>query len=225
MMLHDRLLAETEAARAEFLSIPLLTRALKGEVPRSLYIEFLTQAYHHVRHTCPLLSFAAAKTTDNAYRTALFAYIREEQGHEQWVLTDIAAVGGNAEAAAVAQPRIPCRAMVGYAYYAVEWISPYALLGMVHVLEGMSIQLAARAAAALQQSFGRANGEGFLYLTSHGALDADHTKLFTDLVNSLQAPSAGDVIIDCARVIYRLYGDIFRDLERTSGDNAHAASG
>lgn len=225
MMLHDRLLAETEAARAEFLSIPLITRALEGNVPRSLYIEFLTQAYHHVRHTCLLLSLAAAKTMDNAYRAVLFAYVREEQGHEQWILADIAALGGDIEAAAGTQPGIPCRVMVGYAYYAIEWISPYALLGMVHVLEGMSTQLAASAATALQRSFGSAKGGGFSYLASHGALDADHTKLFADLVNSLQAPFAGDVIIDCARVIYRLYGDIFRDLERTSGDNAHAASG
>lgn len=146
MTFHDRLLAETAAARAEFLSIPILGRALEGCVPRALYIEFLRQAYHHVRHTCPLLSLAAARTQDSGYRAALYTYIEEERGHEEWILSDVAAMGGDVEETLGAPARRACCAMVGYAYYAIEWISPYALLGMVHVLEGMSTQLAANTA-------------------------------------------------------------------------------
>ncbi len=151
MTFHDRLLAETAAARAEFLSIPILGRALEGSVPRALYIEFLRQAYHHVRHTCPLLSLAAARTQDSGYRASLYTYIEEERGHEEWILSDIAAMGGDVEGTWARRRARACRAMVGYAYYAIEWISPYALLGMVHVLEGMSAQLAANAAGSLEK--------------------------------------------------------------------------
>jgi pyrroloquinoline quinone (PQQ) biosynthesis protein C len=216
--LYDRLLTETQAARAEFLSIPVLKRAVDGDVTRPLYLLFLTQAYHHVRHTCPLLSLAAEKTSDTAYRAALHRYISEEQGHEAWILADIAALGGDAERATLSNPRPPCRAMIAYAYYAVERISPYALLGMVHVLEGSSVALATRAAEALQKAFGASDEGGFLYLKSHGALDADHTSFFRDVVGGLQAPSAGETIIDCAKMMYWLYGNIFRDLERDDGD-------
>jgi pyrroloquinoline quinone (PQQ) biosynthesis protein C len=222
MTLYDRLLAETQTARAEFLSIPVLERAVNGDVTRPLYVSFLTQAYHHVRHTCPLLSLAAEKTSDAAYRAALHSYIREEQGHEAWILADIAAMGGDAERARLSDPRPPCRAMVAYAYYTVERISPYALLGMVHVLEGSSVALATRAAAALQKAFGASDEGGFLYLKSHGALDADHTAFFRDVVNGLRAPSAGEAIVDCAKMMYWLYGNIFRDLE-TDDRDAHAA--
>jgi pyrroloquinoline quinone (PQQ) biosynthesis protein C len=212
---HDRLLAATEAARTEFMGIPLLARALAGEVPRTLYLAFLAQAYHHVHHTCPLLSLAAAKTQDGEYRRALYAYIGEERGHENWIAADIAALGGVTEPARFTAPGTACRAMVGYAYYAIEWISPYALLGMVHVLEGTSARLASKAAAALKKSFGLADDKGFSYLLTHGDLDTDHVAFFRDLVNRLDAPSAAiEPIIDCANVIYRLYGDIFRDLER-----------
>jgi pyrroloquinoline quinone (PQQ) biosynthesis protein C len=211
---YDRLLAETASARARFLSIPLLTRALAGDVPQPLYLAFLTEAYHHVRHTCPLLSLAAAKTDDAAYRKALYAYIGQEQGHDEWILADIAAMGGDVEATSGAAPGPACQVMVGYAYYAIEWISPYALLGMVHVLEGISAELAAKAAIALRKSFGLAGDGGFSYLVSHGELDKDHTGFFRDLVNRLRAPSAGAAIIDCANIMYRLYGDIFRDLGR-----------
>jgi pyrroloquinoline quinone (PQQ) biosynthesis protein C len=223
MTFHQRLLAETEAARAEFLSVPILARALEGQVSRALYLDFLRQAYHHVRHTCPLLSLAAAKTRDGVYRAGLYDYIGEEQGHDAWILADIDALGGDAEAAKRAPPRPPCRAMVGYAYYAIEWISPYSLLGMVHVLEGMSVALAAKAANALQASFGAGDGRGFSYLASHGALDTEHAAFFADLVDRLQAPSAGDVIIDCAKMTYWLYGNIFRDLEHSLDGVGHAA--
>lgn len=219
---NDRLLAETEAARAEFLALPILARALRGQVPRALYLEFLRQAYHHVRHTCPLLSLAAARTRDGVYRAGLYDYIAEERGHDAWILEDIAAMGGDAEAAKRTPPRPPCRAMVGYAYYAIEWISPYSLLGMIHVLEGMSVALAERAARALQASFAAGDGRGFLYLRSHGALDAGHTAFFADLVNRLEQPTAIDIIIDCARMSYWLYGNLYRDLEHSLEGFGHA---
>jgi len=211
---HDRLLAETKAARAGFLSIPLLRRASVGNVPRTLYLEFLRQAYHHVRHTCPLLALAAAKTQDPDYRAALLTYLEEERGHDDWILSDIAALGGEAAAAARSTAREPCRIMVGYAYYAIEWISPYALLGMVHVLESMSALLASQAAQGLKTAFDPAGeGRGFVYLASHGELDAEHTEFFADLVDRLPAGPPIDVIIDTANLMYWLYGNIFRDLQ------------
>ena len=210
---YDRLVAETAPAREGFISIPVIQRAVRGDVPRDLYADYLTQAYHHVRHTCPLLHFAAARTEDNRYRDDLLIYLKEEQGHDDWILDDIAAITG-AKPAPLAPPSAPCRAMVGYTYYAIEWISPYAFLGMVHVLEGMSALLASRAAQALQTALGSKDGRGFLYLTSHGALDVDHVAFFRDLVNRREVGAKGDVIIECANTIYWLYGNIFHDLEQ-----------
>jgi hypothetical protein len=83
------------------------------------------------------------------------------------------------------------------------------------VLEGISAELAAKAAAALMNLFGSADDRGFSYLVSHGALDKDHTAFFRDLVDRLRTPSTA-VVIDCANIMYRLYGDIFRDLERAA---------
>ncbi len=221
---YEYLLTETAAARAEFLAIPLLARAVTGSVPRPLYIEFLTQAYHHVRHTCFLMSLAAVKTADISYRAALNSYRIEEQGHDKWILDDIAAMGGDAEAITYSRARTPCRAMVGYAHYAIDWISPYSLLGMIHVLEGTSAELATKVANALENSFGLTSGEGFVYLRSHGALDVDHVAFFKDLINQIGNPSAMPVIIDSATMMYWLYGNIFRDLEQGLAKGTVAAS-
>src|SRR5437879_5723437 len=122
MPAYDALLQDTEAERERFLALPLLRHAVTMGVPRAPYLDFLAQAYHHVRHTCPLLALAYAHCggRDAAYRAALLTYLGLEQGHEEWVLDDISALGGDAERVRSAAPQSPCKAMVGYAYYAIE---------------------------------------------------------------------------------------------------------
>jgi len=222
MTFHDRLLSETAKARAGFLAMPIVGGALRGEVPQDLYLDFLAQAYHHVSHTCPLLALAASRTVDLRYRDALFTYLDEEWGHELWILDDIRWVGGDPRAVVKEKPNIACRAMVAFAYYTIECVSPYGLLGMVHVLEGMSVQLAEKIAAAIQRSFGLESDKGVRYLRSHGAIDVHHTEFFRSLVNGIADPAAEDIIVDSANVFYRLYGDIFRELMAPDRETVHA---
>lgn len=227
MAFYDRLIDETATERAEFLAIPLIRSALAGTVPRKAYGMFLGQAYHHVKETCPLLALAATRCAegDSGYRDALFTYIAEEAGHDRWILDDLRDIGCDADAVRNATPDPPCRLMVAYVYYAICTVSPYALLGMVHVLEGMSAALAGPAAAAMQRGFGVPDGKGFRYLKSHGVLDADHVAFFTELVNGIADPAAQHAIVDTARMVYPLYGGIFRAIGRATGtvDAAHAA--
>ncbi|HZP08610.1 iron-containing redox enzyme family protein [Methyloceanibacter sp.] len=223
MLFYDRLIAETERERIGFVSIPLISEAVRSGASRELYLDFLAQAYHHVKHTFPLLALAAARTKDEAYQDALFEYMEEERGHEKWILNDIAAMGGDADAVRNGVPGIACQVMVGYTYYAIEWISPYAMLGSVHVLEGMSTLLADKAADAIQRSLGASGKEGFSYLRSHGALDIEHVAFFKTLVNGLACPRAQQIVIDASKVFYRLYGDIYRELQMRHAVISHAA--
>ncbi|MGO8955241.1 MAG: TenA family transcriptional regulator [Rhodomicrobium sp.] len=219
----DRLYRETAEARERFLSIPIVKQALTSGGSRELYLAFLTEAYHHVKHTFPLLSLAAAHTRDERYQTALALYMNEERGHDKWILDDIRAMGGDAGAVERGKPGIPCQVMVGYAYYCIEWISPHALLGMVHVLEGLSVMLAEKVAGAVQRSLAAEGAAGFSYLQTHGALDVEHTALFRNLLNGFDDRETQDIIIEAARVMYRLYGAIFEDLGARHGGIAHAA--
>ena len=225
MSFYDRLIAETERERIAFTSIPLIREAVRSGASRELYLDFLAQAYHHVKHTFPLLAFAAARTKDEAYQDALVEYMEEERGHEKWILNDIAAMGGDAAAVRDGASGIACQVMVGYTYYAIEWVSPYAMLGSVHVLEGMSTLLADKAADAIQRSLGGGGGgkEGFSYLRSHGALDIEHVAFFKQLVNGLARPRAQQIVIDASRVFYRLYGDIYHELATRHPIKSHAA--
>jgi pyrroloquinoline quinone (PQQ) biosynthesis protein C len=222
MSFYDRLVCETAVEREEFLAIPLVRHAVQAGASRALYLRFLAEAYHHVKHTFPLLALAASRTNDERLQDAMVEYMEEERGHEKWILDDIRALGGDAEAVQAGDGSPACRIMVAYSYYAVERVSPYALLGSVHVLEGMSALLAGRLADALRMSLKLDGEDGFSYLRSHGLLDVDHVAFFRELVDGFEEAPTQRIIIDSSRIFYRLYGAIFRDLS-VDAELDHAA--
>ncbi|MBF0167973.1 MAG: iron-containing redox enzyme family protein [Alphaproteobacteria bacterium] len=215
MTFYEELVEATAKERSQFQNIPLIRHAMARGASKELYLDFLTEAYHHVKHTVPLLNLAVAccSNADASYKKSLVIYIDEETGHDEWILDDIKALGGNAEAVRHGQGRLPCRLMISHAYFGIERVSPYCLLGMVHVLEGMSVALAHHARDAIIKGFEKEGvPEAFSYLTSHGALDVQHVSYFEKLVNSLTSPEQKAHVLEAARDFYKLYGDIFRDL-------------
>src|SRR5574338_1063896 len=94
-LFHDELVRATEPDRAQLLAAPIIQAALRGEVTRGQYIDFLTQAYHHVRHTVPLLMGCGARLPERHawLQRALADYIQEEAGHDDWILSDIDCAG------------------------------------------------------------------------------------------------------------------------------------
>lgn len=212
MSFYQQLVAQTADSRDAFLAIPLVRSTIRNGASRSLYLDFLTEAYHHVKHTFPLLALAASRTSDERYQDALVEYMEEERGHEKWILDDIRALGGDPDTVRGGQGGQPCRIMVGYAYYAIEHVSPYAFLGSVHVLEGISVLLADKLADAMKASLGLESDTGFSYLRTHGSLDSEHVAFFRTLVDGFDDPDTQRIIIDHAAIFYRLYGSIFHDL-------------
>jgi len=212
MSFYEQLIAETAESRDAFLSIPLVRSTIRNGASRKLYLDFPAEAFHHVKHTFPLLALAASRTPDQRYQDALVEYMEEERGHEKWILNDIRAVGGDADRVRDGQGGPACRIMVAYAYYAIEHISPYAFLGSVHVLEGISVLLADQVADAMKASLGLESDTGFTYLRTHGSLDTEHVAFFRTLVDGFSDRKTQRIIIDNARIFYRLYGSIFHDL-------------
>ena len=213
MTFYEELQAATERERADLLAAPIIRAAMAGEAGLSAYIAFLAEAYHHVKHTVPLLMACGARLPEHYewLRQALAGYIGEEMGHQEWILDDIRACCGDADAVRAGQPAIPTEVMVAYAYDTIQLGNPVGFLGMVFVLEGTSVQLAHLAANGLRASLGLPE-QAFTYLTSHGSLDVSHVQYFESLVNRLDCLADRAAIVRCAMVFYRLYGDIFRQL-------------
>lgn len=212
MSFYDYLKDATADARAGLLAAPAIAGALEGRISRESYLAFLSQAYHHVRHTTPLLMTLGGRLPERLawLRKAVAEYIEEEIGHEEWILNDIAAAGGDAEAVRDSRPDLPAEVMVAYAYDLISRGNPAGFFGMVYVLEGTSVALALRAADRIQESLGLPDS-AFTYLRSHGTLDIEHTQHLAELVNNMTATDQADVV-HAARVFFKLYGDIFRAL-------------
>lgn len=225
MKFFDRLHKSTETERQYLFASPLIQAALAGQVQRHSYIAFLTQAFHHVSHTVPLLMACGARLSARQEwaRNAMAEYIEEELGHQEWILNDLRACGADAEAVRNGEPALATELMVSTMYDRINRLNPVSMLGMVFVLEGTSIALASQAAGSLQKGLGLPD-KAFSYLTSHGALDQEHMKFFEELVNRLDDPSDQQAIIHTARVIYRLYADMFRSLPG-SMEVPHALAG
>ncbi len=213
MTFFEKLKQETAAEQAEFITIPALQAGFQGNITLDTYIAFLTQAYHHVKHTTPLLMACGSYLPEKLewLREAVAEYIEEELGHQEWILNDISACGVDAEAVRQGDPSLETKIMVAYAYDTVSRRNPVGFFGMVLVLEGTSVQMATHAAELIQSSLSLPDN-AFSYLTSHGSLDISHMQIFEKLMNRLDDPDDQAAVIETAKVMYRLYGDIFRGL-------------
>jgi pyrroloquinoline quinone (PQQ) biosynthesis protein C len=210
---HARLLAETADARTALLSLPILRDALHGRVDRADYAAFLTQAWHHVRHTTPLLMACGARLPARLewLREAVAEYIEEEVGHQEWILDDLVALGIDRQAVSSSLPAPATEVMVAYAYDTITRGNPVGFFGMVLVLEGTSVAIATRAAEVIESSLGLPRS-AFSYLRSHGDLDIEHTSFFEGLMDRIDDPADQAAIVHAARMFYRLYGGVFESL-------------
>jgi pyrroloquinoline quinone (PQQ) biosynthesis protein C len=211
MKFYDELNIATQKDRELLYSAPMIQDALAGKIDINTYVTFLSQAYHHVRHTVPLLMACGSRLSPEYefMKKAITEYIEEEYGHEQWILNDIQNCGFDPEQVKNSIPHLTTDMMVRYAYHQIDRKNPVGFFGMVFVLEGTSTALATQAAEVLKKSLGLPN-KAFSYLLSHGSLDLEHVQFFEELVNQLKNKEDHQSIIQSAKDIFKLYGDIFR---------------
>jgi pyrroloquinoline quinone (PQQ) biosynthesis protein C len=213
MSFYDELNCASKKHREYLLSAPIIVNCMSEGLSLEYYVAFLQQAYHHVKHTTPLLMATGARLPESKewLREAVAEYIKEEVGHQEWILNDIEACGFDKEKARRSTPNISTEMMVSYAYDTINRVSPLGFFGMVLVLEGTSVNIADLAADKIQEKLGLPN-QMFSYLRSHGKLDQEHVKFFESLMNRIDDLDEQAQIIHAANRFYRLYGDIFREL-------------
>jgi len=214
MTFFEQLQSSTSNDRAQLLDAPIIAAAMAGLVNRQQYLNFLERAFHHVKHTVPLLMACGARLPDEQewLRTAVAHYVDEEIGHHEWILSDIAAAGGDADAVRAGVPDMDTEVLVAYAYDMVMRKNPVGFFGMVYVLEGTSVTLATAAAQALRTALDL-SPNAFTYLSSHGSLDVEHVGHLQALVNRLERSADRSAVERGAQVVYRLYGNVLRGID------------
>jgi hypothetical protein len=158
---------------------------------------------------------AAAARCDDRFREVrfeLYERIDEEKGHDEWVLADIEAVGGDVGAARRLLPAsLPAQAMIGFNYYASERIHPCAVLGMLYALEVISSVYGGRAADSIARSLDRDIDQGgFSFLSSHATMDVDHMAKLTRLLKTIDDPQAQSAVVNATRVNFHQFGQLFQ---------------
>ncbi|WP_440088730.1 TenA family transcriptional regulator [Pseudomonas fragariae (ex Marin et al. 2024)] len=217
----------TQQERETLFNLPIIRQALQGQVSVESYRAFLSQAYYHVRHTVPLMMACGARLPSRLewLRAAVCEYIEDEYGHERWILDDLRACGGNADAVRDGSPAMPIELMIAYLYDLIARGNPVGLFGMVNVLEGTSIALATHAADSIREHL-QLPAAAFSYLSSHGSLDVGHMETFRALMDRLDDPQDQAAVIHTSKIVYRLYTDMFRELPGVLAHNhkerAHA---
>lgn len=216
-MFYESLCETTADARSALLTRPVLRRVMEGSICQENYTTFLVNAWHHVRHTVPLMMSMGARLPDRSrwLLPALEDYIREEIGHEAWIENDLRACIDNTDARLAAPPHPTVELMVAYIYDYIARVNPLGFFGMVHVLEGTSTSIATAMADLVQKRL-HLPDEAFSYLRSHGELDQSHVRYFADLINRIDCAEDRQSIVHVATMMYRLYGDVLQ----SAGDAA-----
>jgi thiaminase len=220
MSFFNRLQKETVTEREALYNVPQIMDGMRGAISRETYLAYLEQAYHHVKHTLPLLMAAGSRVPAEKewLRRSFAEYIKEETGHEEWILNDIKNAGGDADSARKSSPSLPVELMTSYAYDLVMRRNPVGFLGMVFVLEGTSIAIATHAAETIRTSL-KLKKDCFSYLLSHGSLDVSHMQFFEKTVNQITDKKDQQDIIHTARIIYHLFAEMFRGIPHKVKEN------
>lgn len=225
MSFHERLREATRCDRDFLLAAPAIREALAGSISLPRYLAFLSQAWHHVRHTVPLLMAAGSRLPPRLQwlQREMLHYLEEELGHDEWILNDIRAAGGDVEAVRASLPHPATDALVAFIYDNVQRRNALSIFGMVFVLEGTSVALALNAADRIQATLGLPD-TAFTYLRSHGTLDQQHVRDLQGILDRLTDAGDQAAIMQCARVMFWLYGNMFRGLDEVVVPLGAAAS-
>lgn len=205
---------EAEALGRSLPGQPLLGSLLDGSIDRDGYALFLTQTFHYVRWTAPLLSRSAARLRASGGSSRLCALLDqkagEESGHDAWALSDLAALSVTAEEVRASSPAAAVLAYVTWNRFHAEEGSPFAILGTAYVLEHLAAHGAGGVAERLERG-GRIPNirKATRFLRGHGALDAGHlAELGSALGEVTGAPHQRAVRLS-AEALRALYGQFF----------------
>ena len=184
-----------------------------GNLTKALYISFLTQWYHILKHTLPLILATQSRLTEETeWLTDVIGEFTEQMvSNEELILNDIAVCGGDIEQVRHSRAHMTTELMVSYAYDTVNRINPLGILGMHHVLEGAVLSLAHRSADNIGNT-SLVPKDALTYLYTHGSLLQDNADVFIGVMNRIDRSEDRNQIIHSAQIFYKLYADIFLSL-------------
>ncbi len=211
---HD-LLEQTDEARHGLLATPIIQGCLRGEVSLPSYLAFLSEAFHHVRHTVPLLQACKAALPPRASPGCAgrsTSTSKRKPATTSGSSTTSARAARDAEAVRAGLRAPATEVMVAYAYDTIARATRSASSAWCMCSKGPACRSRCwRPTGSSRRS--ALPDAAFSYLRSHGTLDREHIAHFAALMDRHRgARRSGRHRSIGARMFYRLYGDVFRSL-------------
>lgn len=193
---------------------PMAKRLQAGEVTIDEYVAFLEQTYLYVRQTRPLLRRAGERLLDMRRAPALARLFLqkadEEEGHETWILEDLAAIGRALDERPAPTPSTAVAAYLAWNHFQVEAGWPLGFLGTAYVLESLS-DARARVTAENLVKKNRIPGiaGGVKFLQGHADADEHHMSMLRRVLSVVSLPADQEAIALSAAVTTSLYLGMF----------------
>src|SRR5665213_2515393 len=192
------LVTRTDEARRAFETNPRVLDIVAKGLTVERYRNLLLELYHVVWNFNPICAAAASRISDRhkPIRYFLYDHMREEAGHEEWVLNDLVAMGVEAEATRAYAPTMLTLAFNGYNYWAADRRHPCSVLGMIYALEVIASVYGGPITTAIKESLLLEDDRGISFISSHATLDTEHMAELRVVLNLLDDAEAGEAIIE-----------------------------
>jgi pyrroloquinoline quinone (PQQ) biosynthesis protein C len=201
-----------EEATSTILGDPLFASIFKGTASRETYLAYLSETYHYIKQTPVTLRLGAetlARLDHPVYRAIRQKFIdheKEESGHDDWVLSDIRALGGDAEAVQRSAPNPAVAAYIAEARFVATSRHPVAIFGEAFVLEGLAQRLGLEGSHNLRTRSGIPGIEHAVsFMHGHGELDQGHTVELEEVLALITDPEDQRHILRRARNVAYQY--------------------
>lgn len=217
-MFYDRLVAEVQSDREAFLALPVIQAGIRGEFTKEAYIGYLSEAFHHVRHTVPLIEMVRIRIAPSrrVLLDALSNFSLERRGYENWILQDIKNSGGDADKVQNDEPSEATEELLAYMYDQITRHDPIGIFGMLYIVEITGSKLARQTVKQFMANLGLPK-KCFSYLLTHSSEDMDNPDFFETLMTQITDPDEQDTIVRVAKHVYGLYGNIFVSIGERAG--------
>jgi len=192
------LVTRTDEARRAFETNPKVLDIVATGLPVARYRSLLLDLYHVVWHFNPICAAAASRISDRNKHVRYFLYdhMKEEAGHEEWVVNDLIAMGVEPEVTRSYKPTLHLLALNAFNYWAADRSHPCSVLGMVYALEVIASVYGGPITAAIKETLQLEDDRGISFISSHATLDAEHMAELRIVLNALDDPDAAEAIIE-----------------------------
>lgn len=201
----QKLVEQTDEARKAFERHERVVEACAQGMDRERYLVFLRELYSMVWNFNPISAAAAARLPADLrfVQAFLYQHMAEEEGHDEWVLGDVAAIGGDVDAVrgSLNASAAATQAFVGFNYWQAE-SQPSAALGMLYALEMLASVYGEPLAEAQRERLFLDGDAGVSFLASHASADATHMEDLRVVLDQLEDEDAQAAIVNSVRVNY-----------------------